>query len=375
MYEMDYGVPWEGCIVRRLLFIISIPFVIAAAVAYTFGVVVPPGSYGIRQIGFGPNEGYQKKVLRPGYHWGEPTGYLTSVVRVPSTLQAVHFNRAYKDPKGAGLTVAGKSDEYWFPPINIETVDKGQILVDVTILARILPEPRVEKGVLLTGGPADLAEQVGVQPENWVSRIRTAAEREVGEALRRLTNAQFYDPKLREHESIRDAHVQMNQALRPIGIEAEAVLLRRYTYEVAEVNQAIAEKNLQVQRERLSDFERAFAEVEAQLVELKARGEADVSVIRETAPQEGKAIRSEGDLVYVEKESLGNQLITEAEAYASKLKADLFAEQKGAEVFLARELAPLLGTLSGGIVADLDPYDLDQWAEKLGIEKRVGARK
>lgn len=342
---------------------------IAAIIAYTFGVVVPPGSYGIRQIGFGPNEGYQGRALLPGYHWGEPTGYLTSVVLVPSTLQAVHFNRAYRDPKSAGLVVEGKGDEYWFPPINIETVDKGQILVDVTILARILPQPRIEDGIATSGGPADLAEQVGVRTENWVSRIRTAAEREVGESLRRLTNAQFYDPKLREHESIRDAHVAMNEALRPVGIEAEAVLLRRYTYEVLEVNKAIAEKNLQVQRERLSDFERAFAEVEAQLVELKAKGEAEVTVIRETAPQEGRAIRSEGDLVYVEKESLGDQLITEAEAYGAKLKADLFAEQQGAEVFLARELAPLLSTLSGGVISDVDPYDLNTWAEKLGLDR------
>ncbi|MCI5064683.1 SPFH domain-containing protein [bacterium] len=355
---------------RTLAISLSLVVATVAVVAYAFGVVVPPGQYGIRQIGFGPTEGYQPVALQPGYHWGEPTGYLTSVVLVPSTLQAVHFNRTHSGKKNSGTVsrANGGGDEYWFPPINIETVDKGQILVDVTVLARLLPEAQFEGEKKVAGGPADLAENVGVQPMDWVARIRTAAEREVGEALRQLTNAEFYNPELREQRSVKDAHVAMNEALRPFGITVQAVLLRRYSYEVQEVNKAIAEKNLQVQRERLSDFQRAFAEVEAELVTLKAEGEAQVTVIRETAPQEARAIRSEGDLAFAEKRARGDQLIAEAEAHASKLKADVFSEMSEARVYLARELAPLLGTIHGGIVSDLDPYDLEEWMSKFGMQ-------
>ncbi|MCB0331178.1 MAG: hypothetical protein KDD70_16025, partial [Bdellovibrionales bacterium] len=353
---------------RALLFTLLLLVTVAAAVAYSFGVVVPPGYYGIRQIGAGPQEGYQPVALHPGYHWGEPTGYYTTVALVPSTLQAVHFNREYKTK---GVNEVHSEDEFWFPPINIETVDKGQILVDVTVLARLLPAPVYEGEKKISGGPADLAQQVGIGGNQWINRVRTDAEREIGEALRRLTNAEFYDPKLREHEGIQNAHKEINESLRQVGIEAEAVLLRRYTYEVSEVNKAIAEKNLQVQRERLSDFQRSFAEVEAQLVELKASGDAAITVIRETAPQEAKAIRSDGDLVFTQNQAKGDQLVAEAKAQSAKLKADIFAEMKEAKVYLARELAPLLSTLSGGIVSDIDPYDLGKWMEKLGLNERT----
>jgi hypothetical protein len=36
---------------------------------------------------------------------------------------------------------------------------------------------------------------------------------------------------------------------------------------------------------------------------------------------------------------------------------------------VARELAPILASLKGGIVTDIDPYDLGKWVDKLGVEK------
>ena len=349
---------------KALLAVLGFFAILTTILVYSFGTVVPPGHYGVRQYGMGLYEGFMPEALEPGYHWGEPSGKYTKVHVIPSTLQAIHFHRDYKNRKK-------KEGGVWRPSLRVETFDKGEVDIDVTVLARLLPRPGVfVEGGVTSGGPSDLATKVGLDRAEWIDRIETDVKHYLRVQLRQLTNAQFYDPALREHEKVKTAQLEMNKELRKIGIDVEAVLLRRYVYEVAEVNTAIAEKNLQVQRERLSDVESDLAKVRAELEELKAGLKAEIDVITRTTPQKVKAIRSEGDLSYSKAEAEGKKLVAQAQAEASKMKAEVFAGMKNADVYLAQELAPLLATLKGGVVSDIDPYNLEDWMKKLGLSER-----
>ena len=44
----------------------------------------------------------------------------------------------------------------------------------------------------------------------------------------------------------------------------------------------------------------------------------------------------------------------------------------GSDTYVALQLAQLLGTLKGGVVSNLDPYDLDAWVKKLAGSESKG---
>ena len=63
--------------------------------------------------------------------------------------------------------------------------------------------------------------------------------------------------------------------------------------------------------------------------------------------------------------SQGDRLVEEAKAAVDKAKNEVFTTIKGADVYVAREMTPLLETLEGGIVTDIDPFNVDSWMKKL----------
>jgi hypothetical protein len=40
----------------------------------------------------------------------------------------------------------------------------------------------------------------------------------------------------------------------------------------------------------------------------------------------------------------------------------------GGENFVAREMAPLIGALRGGVLSGVDPFDFDQWMARFGAK-------
>lgn len=75
-------------------------------------------------------------------------------------------------------------------------------------------------------------------------------------------------------------------------------------------------------------------------------------------------IRSEGDLYRREKFAQGDLLVAEAKASVDKLRSDVLAKV-GGDVYVALQLAQFLGSLKGGVVANVDPFDFDAWVKKL----------
>ena len=58
-------------------------------------------------------------------------------------------------------------------------------------------------------------------------------------------------------------------------------------------------------------------------------------------------------------------MVRTAEAEIDRKRSQLYANLEGADVYLAREMAPILTTIAGGIISGLDPYNLADWIDKL----------
>ena len=58
-------------------------------------------------------------------------------------------------------------------------------------------------------------------------------------------------------------------------------------------------------------------------------------------------------------------LVASARAEVDSERAKVLSQIAGSDVYVARELAPLLETLKGGVVSDLDPFDIEAWSRKL----------
>jgi regulator of protease activity HflC (stomatin/prohibitin superfamily) len=336
-----------------------------------FGYSVKPGFIGVRLIKFGPFRGMTESGLRPGSHWGVPGGFYTVVHPVPQTLQFLNFNR---DPSDSTTDL---------PFLEIQTSDRATVDVDITVASRFYSRPgesdETTYGDVLDavktnkkikhGGPADLIKTLGIAPDRWLNHIRRSAEDELKRALGALSTGDFYDPKKRETQ-IALAHESMNRALAPVGIRIESVLLRRYTYREGRIDEAIFQKNLQDQEERLNVAASKLAEAQASLEQVAAEADAKISTLRVEGENKARVIRSEGELYENEKKAQGDLESASAKAEVDRLRSQALAKARGAEIYVAKELAPLVGSIRGGVVSEMDPYNLDEWISRLGVSQK-----
>lgn len=332
------------------------------------GYNIGPGSIGVRQIKFGPFQGFAEKAMRPGAHWGVPGGFYTTVYILPQTLQLLDFNRDYSTVKNA------------LPSLEIQTADRASVNVDITIATRFYsergesPEPMFgdvlvapnQPKMLKHGGPAELIQTVGTTADRWTNFIKRAAENELKRSLGAISTGEFYDPKKRELQ-IALAHETMNRTLAPVGIRVEAVLLRRYTYRDGRIDDAIFQKNLQDQEERFNLAGSELAKAQAALEQVAAEADAKISTLKVEGDNKSRVIISEGDLYESEKRAQGDLKVASAKAEVDKLRSGALARTQGSEIYVAKELAPLLSSVRGGVVSGLDPYDLDAWIKRLGV--------
>ncbi len=354
----------EGRVLGSTLALLAFLLLLLLGAAYTFGYVVKPGEMGVRKIGFGPGEGFHDEALEPGYHWGVPFLGYSVVYNIPRTVRTLHFHRDTKNyPQSFG-------------PLDVATdKDRNKVILDVSVLTRFYSTPgktkisNCDSGEgsleLVHGGPADLLRQVGISPEDWDQRIRTSAGDELRRALGRLSGTDFYNPILREAR-VCDARLAMNKALARFGIRVEDVLLRRYTYEAESIDEAIFLKNLQDQEKRLNNTLKELAKVQAELQKTEANWDARIKPLRTEGESQVQIIRSEGELYEEKRRSEGDLLVDTARAKSQELQASALARSSGGKIFVAQELARILRSLEGGVVSDVNPYDVDAWVEKLG---------
>jgi hypothetical protein len=345
--EHGAWLPAFGVLVLMLL-------VAVLALAFFFGTVVPVGSVGVRKIAFGPKQGLLSKSLPPGYHW-TISGYST-IYPVPQTVRVIDFDRDLQ------------SNPHSFGSLDVPTTDGTTVDIDVSILYRFFAKSGFE-GSQAHGGPADLINRVGATEAQWSKYLAQAADNELKRSLGSLSTVDFYDPKARQ-ERVVSAERGLQTALAPLGIKVESVLLRRYTYR-EEIDQAIFKKNLQELESAYNRVAGDFAAAQRDVNKVAADGDVAIQNLDKQGVSEAEKIRSEGDLYKRQKTAEGNLLVAEAKAAVDKMRADVLS-QGGSEVYVALQLAQILKTLRGGVVANIDPYDLDQWVKKLaGVEGRA----
>ena len=336
---------------KGLLSLAGIILVACLVLLYLFGTVVPPGYFGVRQISFGPAQGYRPVGLKPGYHWTVP--FYSKVHLVPHTKQQLHLSRdevAHADTPNA---------------LEVQTTDGATVDVDITVVSHFFSEPGELDGIK-HGGPADLITNIGLSQPAWENHVLRAADDELRRALGKLTTGEFYNPHLRE-DGVTKALVAIKNRVAPYGVGVDSILLRRYTYRAQQIDDAIFSKNLQDQEERYNAMNSKLAEVEAELKQVEAQGEAKNQTLRVEGENRAKVLRSEGDLYEAEMVAKGDLAVAKAVAEVDRLRAGVLASSAGSENYVARELAPLLGSLKGGVVRDVDPYNLEQWMKRLGI--------
>lgn len=332
-------------------------FLLAAImiVAFIFGVVVRPGEMGVRQILVGPKQGFSKVALAPGYHWNIPVIY-SKIHHIPEELQLLHMDRNTRlHPESEGA-------------LEVQTTDGSSVIVDVSIVARYYQSAGSE-GELKHGGPADLIQKLGARPDQWRNTLRKVSIDELRRALGRLSTSEFYDPVKREAQSV-DARTNMNKALAEFGIQVVEVLVRRYTYGEERIDRAIFEKNLQDQEERLNGAASRLAEARAKSEQVSAEMDAKISTLTIQGENTARVLRSEAERFENEKRAQGDLLVAKARAESDALRSAALAQGEGAAVVVAREMIPLVGSLQGGVVSGLDPYDVDSWLKRFGVNER-----
>lgn len=323
-----------------------------AAVAYTFGTIVPVGHVGVRKIAFGPGQGLVSSTLAPGFHWTIP-GYST-VYDLPQTIQIIDFART-TEPSSSS-----------FGSLDIPTIDGTTVDIDAALLYRFYAQPGLSDGAK-HGGAVDLIREVGATDPQWRKYLSQVAENELKRSLSALSTAEFYDPMARERR-VAAAQEALEQALAPVGVHVEAVLVRRYTYR-AEIDQAIFKKNLQELESAYNKVAGEFAAAQRDVNKVESDGNVAIQTLDKQGVSEAEKIRSEGDLYRREKMAQGELLVAESRAAVDKMKSDVLAKV-GSDVYVALQLAQTLASLKGGVVANVDPYDFDGWVRRLAGASR-----
>ena len=222
-------------------------------------------------------------------------------------------------------------------------------------------------------------KSAGTTPELWTNKVRRAADDALKRALGELATSEFYNPEKRELQIAR-ALEYMNvgstdyelKGLQSQGIQVEAILLRRYTYREERIENAIFQKNLQDQEEALNVAQGEFAKAQALSAEEDARGEARNRTLLIKGQEGASVLRSQADLEETKRRAEADLLVARARAEADRLKAAALAQGVGADVLVAREMGPLLQSLKGGVVSNVDPYNLDAWMKKFGLRDDGG---
>ena len=315
---------------------------------FTFGKNVPPGYMGLRQTIKGPTEGYEKVGYEPGLYFTIP-----------------FFSIVHLIPEGARiLDLEGKR------ALAITTVEGAVVDLEVSIITRINRVPTEDMG-----GPADLIQNLTISDtDRWDAHIQNVAEEALLDSFSKLLASEFYLPEKRQ-AATEKASSRIRPRLARVGIMLESVLIHNFNYQRSEIEAAIFAKNIQVKEKELNRALSRLAKVDAELSESEAMLKAEMDIERTKGEQMALRIRSEAALKEAENKAKGDELVSLAESEVKANTAKLLTDQKAATRLIAEQMAPLLASLKGGVVSGIDPYNLNEWAARFGIEKELTENK
>lgn len=384
-------------VVGILTSFVLLPLLIIVFSSYfIFGIEVPPNYIGLRQnyiqLGFKLplpkpydykisllDKGFQNKGLEPGLHWTIPGFWkfpgVSNVILLPRDFQFINYN---EERSGGELQENA---------LDVPTSDGSKVKTDLSLIIRLYDKPDTAKEFASTktelsegsniplpvkyegghGGPRDLVEQFKINESSRLSKVSQIAKNELKKYLGELSTIDYYNPIARETAALK-ANKAINKKVSLDGIELWGTVVRRYIYSARDIDDQIFAKVLQRQTERLNAISKSLEEVKAETEKVSAEGDAKIADLLVKAEADSNLILAEGEKLEQEQKSEGDRLVAESVAGVDQKKAELLHTLSGSDVYLAREMAPLLQTLSGGVVSGFDPYDVDGWVKKLKSE-------
>ncbi len=212
--------------------------------------------------------------------------------------------------------------------------------------------------------PRELIDRFTTNVPTILEKFAQRAENELRQTLSQLSTSDYYNPKLREEATL-DAHDRIAESVGQNGIELWGTLVRRYSYAEKKIDDQIFAKNLQDQIERLNSADSRLAAAKANTERERALWDAKIASLEVEGHSKVSVTESQGTLFESQRKAEGDLLVATARAEVDARRADALGQIAGADVYIARELAPLLKTLRGGVISDVDPYDIDAWILKL----------
>lgn len=254
---------------------------------------VPPGMVGVKQVYMGSSSGIQAGTYSVGTYLMIP-GF-ERLHLIPSDMQALNFSDSSAEASRGSRTAPG---------IKVQTSDGYNVLLDVTVLYRVVDAYKVFK----EAGVGRAFEDRLVVPN---------ADRILRKTLGELNSEEMYAGPRRIEKS-RLAQELLAAELKPKGLRVDAVLVRRYTYD-ERYQHIIESRNIKNQTVFLRQAEAKAA------IEQRKR---DTTIAKGAAEQGTEISRGGAEVQKLKSES---ELYRRQKAAEGKLKVDL-AEAKGTEL-------------------------------------------
>jgi regulator of protease activity HflC (stomatin/prohibitin superfamily) len=352
--------------VKKIGIILAIIFAGLSGVVAMFSEGSEPWEVMVKQTKMGENAGYDENIYPGGYRY----------LLVPFKETMHHFDTRLKFLSVTTEVALQKDGTYQINTntgVKVPTADGSFVFTDVTIAYQLFREPEHgPDGELIHGGPNELRKRTGIYPAEWEKLLLQNAEERFRRALGSLETDDYYNSVLSEkrvaialerlNKGWTDEDGNYKEGWHQYGIDVVAILPRAYYY-LPVIDRGIASKNLQIQQDQLNQAREKEAENLALVADERAKGEAKVKTLKNQKEWEAKTIISRGEKYQKIQFSAGDSLVGKAEAYAQELKAKAM-ETGGSELYVAQQLAPLVGTLKGGVVSDINPFDISAWIDK-----------
>lgn len=307
---------------------------------------VPPNMVGVRQVYYGSGSGIQSGTYTAGLYFMMPG--VERLHLIPSDMQVVNFSDSTSEGSKASRTAPG---------IKVQTSDGYNVLLDVSVLYRII-DPYL---VLKEAGVGRAFEDRLVVP---------SADRILRKTLGELNSEEMYAGPRRIEKS-RDAQTQLAAELLEKGIQVDAVLVRGYVYD-ERYQHIIESRNIKNQTVFLRQAE-AKAAIEARKRDtIIAQGAANQGTELSRGDAEVQKLQSEAELYRRQKASEGKLKVDLAEAEGTQLE-NTALQGTGSENMVGLKMAEVLRGVKVLVLASdgkdgLNPLDLGSVLQKFEVK-------
>ncbi|MSP70880.1 MAG: SPFH domain-containing protein [Myxococcales bacterium] len=276
---------------------------------------VPPGHVGLVQRIYGDGAGIQPTPLVTGLHFINPLS--ERLHAFPVDLQVLNFSDAQSE----------QSEEFRSTPsIKIQTSDGYQVQLDVSVLYRVTDAYLV----FTEAGPGRAFEDRLIIPR---------ADRILRKTLGDLNAEQFYQGPQRIEKS-NAAHEQLAADLTGVGVQVEAVLVRRYVYD-SKYQEIIESRKIKDQTVFLRQAEAKAAIEERKRDTIVSEGQATVTVELSRGESDVKKLLADAELYRRRRQSEGRLLVDLADAKGTQLENDAL-QGAGSENMVGLRMAEVL---------------------------------